>query len=166
MDKITPSIDVDIRIAWKKADPDIMADARDLWRRLSVLPETGDVDFRADEIVVAAYVGDRLAGVATAFVRELEFLRHKFFMLRGLVSPDFRQHQLARLMLAHSYGVLKQWSMDHPEEKVMGAAGVLQSSALTAKKRPPSSPVGAFVLMGYTPTGEQIRVSWFDHVVV
>lgn len=166
MNDITEPLDIELLTAWKRADAAIEADAKALWRRLSVLPEGADADLRADEIVVAAYVGGTLAGVSTAFVRELEFLRHRFAMLRGLVAPEFRKHNIGRMLLGRSREVLEQWSRDHPDEAVMGVAGVIQNPALVAKERPPTSPVGAFTLVGYTQEGEQIRVAWFDHARV
>jgi len=48
----------------------------------------------------------------------------------------------------------------------MGVAGVIQNPVLVGKPRTPTSPVGAFTLVGYTPEGEQIRVAWFDHARV
>lgn len=37
-------LDVAMRKAWRQADPAIEADAKALWRRLSVLPEGVDAD--------------------------------------------------------------------------------------------------------------------------
>lgn len=162
----TGPLDVVIRTAWKRADPVIETDAKALWRRLSVLPEGVDADLRADEIVSAAYVGDALAGVSTAFVRELEFLRHRFYMFRGLVAPEFRKHNIGRRLLANVRDVLEPWARDHPEEGIMGIAGVIQNPVLVERPRLPTSPVGAFTLVGYTDSGEQIRVAWFDHARV
>jgi GNAT superfamily N-acetyltransferase len=159
-------LDVDMKPAWRKADPGIEADAKALWRRLSVLPEGVDMDLRAEEIVVAAYVGEELAGVSTAFIRPIEFLRHRFAMLRGMVAPEFRMHNIGRRLVFHSRLVLEEWAREHPEEGVMGVAGVLQNRGLVEKPRLPTSPVGAFTLVGYTDAGEQIRVAWFDHVRV
>jgi GNAT superfamily N-acetyltransferase len=162
----TGPLDVAIRHVWRQTDAAIEADAKALWRRLSVLPEGVDADLRADEIVSAAYVGDVLAGVTTAFVRELEFLRHRFYMFRGLVAPEFRKHNIGRRLLAHAREVLEAWAREHPEEGVAGIAGVIQNPVLVDRPRMPTSPVGAFTLVGYTDNGEQIRVAWFDHVRV
>lgn len=159
----TGPLRVEMRTVWKKSDADVETDAKALWRRLSVLPEGVDADLRIDEMVCAAYVEGALAAVATAFVREVEFLRHRFAMLRGLVAPEYRRHNVGRRVLAHSFIVLDRWSREHPEEAVMGVAGVLQSPILAEKATMASSPIGGFTLAGYTDRGEQIRVAWFDH---
>ena len=77
---------VEARVGWKLADPTIEQDARALWTRLAVLPAKVDMDQRAGEIVAIAYVDGEAAGVATAFIREIEFLRARFAMFRCAVA--------------------------------------------------------------------------------
>lgn len=162
----TQPLDIDMHMVWRQGDAKVEADVKALWRRMSVLPEGIDADLRVEEIVSVAYHGETLVGVSTAFVRELEFLRHKFAMLRGTVAPEYRQHNIGRRLLAHSRIALEVWAREHPEAEIAGCAGVIQNPKLVEKPRKPTSPVGAFVLVGYTDKDEQIRVSWFDHVRV
>ena len=162
----TGELGIEWRTAWLKKDPTIEADAKALWRRLSVLPGGVDPDLRAEELVSAAYAGDQLAAVSTAFVRPLEFLRQRFAMFRCVVAPEFRRHSVARKIAGHSRGVLEQWSYDHPEEAVMGMATVVQNADIQAKSRGAIWRSSGLALVGYSAEGEEIRVAWFDHARV
>jgi len=158
--------EIELRTVWRQDDAAIKADVKALWRRLSILPGGVDAETRADEIVCAAYCDGVLAGVSTAFIRELEFLRQRFAMLRGVVAPEFRRQHLGGRLLVQSRDVLERWSREQPGERVMGVAAVVQSPNLLSKPRKAVSPLGGFVLVGYTQQGEQIRVAWFDHAYV
>lgn len=162
----TKELGVEWRTAWRLADPKIEADAKALWRRLSVLPEGVDPDLRADELVSAAYVGDQLVAVSTAFIREIEFLRRRFAMFRCVVAPEFRRHSVSRKISGHSREVLEKWSFDRPEEEVMGMATVVQNDEIKAKPRGAIWRSSGLTLVGYTNDGEEIRVAWFDHARV
>jgi hypothetical protein len=165
---LQPAIDLgaELRIGWKLADAVISADAKALWARLEALPGGIDPDLRAEEIVSAGYVNDELAAVSTAFVRDLPFLRQRFAMLRVLVAPEFRRHSISRLIASHSRDVLEQWSLEHPEEAVMGMATVHQADLRNNRKSRPVKRGSRMVLVGYTTEGEKILVAWFDHARV
>jgi hypothetical protein len=162
----TAALGVEWRSGWLAADPAIEADAKALWRRLSLLPAGVDPDLRAGEIVSAAYVDGALAAVSTAFVREIDFLRARFAMFRCVVAPEFRRHSVARKIAGHSREVLEQWSYDHQGEGVLGMATVVQSEDLVGKPRRAIWRTSGLALVGYTDDGEQIRVAWFDHAQV
>ena len=162
----TAELGVEWRTAWKQADTAIEADAKSLWRQLSLLPGGVDPDLRADELVSAAYADGALVAVSTAFVREIEFLRARFAMFRCVVSPDFRGHSVARKIAGHSREVLEQWSYEHPELAVKGMATVVQNADIMAKSRGAIWRTSGLTLVGYTDEGEPIRVAWFDHAVV
>lgn len=161
----TAELGVEWRSGWLAADPAIEADAKALWRRLSLLPGGLDPDQRAAEIVSAAYVQGELAAISTAFVREIEFLRARFAMFRCVVAPEFRRHSVARKIAGHSREVLEQWAYDH-DQGVMGMATVVQSEDLVGKPRRAVWRTSGLTLVGFTDEGEQIRVAWFDHAAV
>jgi hypothetical protein len=162
----TASLGIVWQTAWKLADPKIEADAKSLWRQLGVLPGGIDPNLRAEELVSAAYSGDALAAVSTAFVRDIPFLRQRFAMFRCVVAPEFRKHSVARKIAGHSKEVLEQWSYDNPGEGVMGMATVVQNADIMAKSRGAIWRSSGLTLVGYTDDDEEIRVAWFEHARV
>ena len=154
------------RTGWKRADPKIRADALALWSRLKLLPPKANPQARADEIVAAAYLGDQLAAVGTAYPSEVLLLRRRFAVWRVAVAPEFRRHHLMFALGGYSREVLEAWSNDHPEEKVLGMASITSFRALSEAKLPGILPGSGLTMIGYTPEGNRIRVAWFDHARV
>jgi hypothetical protein len=56
---------------------------------------------------------------------------------------------------------------DHPQEKVLGMATIVESPMLDEVSKIPFWPnapgLNGLVLVGYTSVGRQLRVSWFEH---
>jgi hypothetical protein len=159
----TGELGVEWRPAWRLRDPVIETDAKALWERLSLLPTGVDLDQRAEELVCAAYVDGEIAGAATAFVRDIDFLKARFAMFRCAVDPKFRAHSIARKIAGVSKDILQTWAFETTEDEVLGMATVVQSADIQAKSRSAIWRTSGLVLVGYTDMGEQIRVAWFDH---
>jgi len=162
----TVELGVEWRPAWRLRDAKIESDAKSLWRRLSVLPEGVDPDLRADELVCSAYVNGQMIAAATAFVRDIEFLKARFAMFRCAVDPDFRRHSVSRRIAGVAKDILEAWSLEHPEADVKGMATVVQNADIAARPRGAIWRSSGLVLVGYTDANEQIRVAWFDHARV
>jgi hypothetical protein len=153
--------------AWRRNDPKIAADAIALWRRLGVLPANLDPAARAEELCLAAYGDGELVGVSTMVLETVPQLRCRLGFCRCLVAPEHRQQGLARKLGINSRALLAQWSQDNPQEKVLGMATIVESQMLDEVSKIPVWPnapgLNGLVLVGYTPAGQQVRVSWFEH---
>src|SRR5882724_1351276 len=75
-----------LRPAWKLSDDTIARDAKALWLRLTTLGPA-EAERRVTELCAAAYAGDNLTGVATAYLDRLEMLRGRFAFFRCLIVP-------------------------------------------------------------------------------
>lgn len=155
--------DYDLRPAWQLSDPEIERDAIAYWERTAILPAGVSPEGRARELVAVAYRGDRLVGVTTAALGRIDTLRGRFAMLRGSVDPAHRRSRLGFDLLLFSRELIERWSLEHPEEKVLGLGAVVESPDLAERARQPFWPQTRMGLIGYTPEGRQIRVAWFAH---
>lgn len=155
--------DYDLRPAWRLGDPLIEADAADFWRRLDLLPPGASPLERAKELVAVAYRDGQIVGVTTAQIGLLEQVRAQTAMLRGAVDPAHRRFHVGRALMLRAYEILEAWAIAHPGEKVAGISGVVEAHELREAQRQPYGPMLGFGLIGFTPDGSQIRVSWFDH---
>jgi hypothetical protein len=151
----------DLRPAWRLDDAQIEADAMEFWRRLGILPSDVRPEDRAKELGAVAYHDGRMVGVATAALGRLEQVRVRLAMLRGAVDPEHRRSHLAQALALYTRVLVERWSMDHPEEKVAGLGAIVESPDLIARQKQPFWPITRFGLVGFTPDGRQIRVSWF-----
>ncbi len=155
--------DFDVRIAWRRDDPRIEADAIALWTRLGILPKDVKPEARARQLVAAAYRGDRIAAVATAVVERIGFLRARFLVLRSLTAPEFRRSNAQTALTMPVKRALEEWAIAHPEEKVAGVIGFVEPGVWGELARVPVAPPWPLTLIAYTHDGHQVRAAWFDH---
>lgn len=156
----------DLRTAWQRSDPQIERDAIAFWRKTSILPPEVRPEDRASELVAVAYGDERVVGVATAQVAVIKTLHGKFAGYRCAVDPDFRRRGLALALTVFSRDLLEQWSLDHPEEKVLGLAAIVESPDLAGRLRDPIWAETRLNLAHFLPNGRQLRVAWFAHARV
>jgi GNAT superfamily N-acetyltransferase len=155
----------DLKPAWRRDDPAIAADVTAFWDRLRALPEGVSPRDRLSELCVAAYRDGALAGVSTVALGDLAAVRARVGYFRCLVAPHHRRSGLATDLLLRSRELVEAWARDNPEEGVMGLAAVIENVGLDIAARP-VWPRSRMTLIGHTPAGLQIRLSWFDHALV
>jgi GNAT superfamily N-acetyltransferase len=151
---------IDVRIAWRRDDPEIERDAIDYWRRLGNLPPDAAPEERAKEVVLAAYDKDRIVGITTAEVGILPQVRTRLAMLRGSVDPEYRRTGIGLAMYPKSLHALESWATANPAEGVKGIGGIIEAAELADAQRVPYWPTVRNGLIGFTPDGRQIRVRW------
>jgi GNAT superfamily N-acetyltransferase len=152
---------IDVRIAWRRNDPQIERDAIDFWTRLGNLPSDVTPGERAGEILLAAYHAGRIVGITTAEVGILPQVRSRLAMLRGSVDPDYRRTGIGLAMYPRSLDALENWAAANPAEGVKGVGAIVEAAELVHVQRVPYWPTVRSGLIGFTPDGRQIRVRWF-----
>jgi len=158
---------ISFRPAWRRGDAAIASDARAFWQRLNILPPTTGVETRLDEICAVAYEGHQLVAVATAVIREVEFVRCRLAMFRCSVDPDARRLRLATQITIYSRKLLELWSLENPDEQLMGMGTVVQSQDLLDREARRSMLRSTKLgLVGFTETNEPIRIAWFEHATL
>lgn len=152
--------------AWRRDNPKHAADAKDYWERLGLVGDPKKREKWATELCTVIYSDGVLVGESTAALMMLPGLRQRFAMCRASVDPEFRRKGIGAELTGYYRIILEAWSAENPEEKVMGVAVALTSAELVERQRDPLwLERGAdMTLIGYMPTGEQLRVGWFRHV--
>jgi hypothetical protein len=153
---------VDVRPAWRLADPQMESDAIAFWRRLGLLRGEVTPEARAKELCTIFYVEGRVAAVSTATLDEMPFIRARLAMLRVAVDPDYRRLHLAVKAMQAGRDFFERWSQE-TGERAHGVGVVIQSPDLREHSRTPKWPRSGLNLIGYTNSGQQIRVAWFEH---
>lgn len=153
----------DIRLAWQRNDPEIEADAIDMWSRLGILPTEVKPEDRAKQLVSAAYSEGRIAAVATGVVEHIAFLRARFVVMRSMTAPDFRRTHAQVALALPTMTLLEEWAKANPEEKIAGLIGFVEPGAWGEAARMPCGPYFGWTLVAYTHDNQQVRVIWFDH---
>ena len=150
--------------AWMKDDWKIEADAKAFWEKLGLI-SAEERERRVKELCGAAYLDGVLVAVSTVTVSVVPQVRAKLGMYRCAVDPDHRRQDLAERISGYTRQVLEAWSVENPQEKLLGYGAIIQAAELMRKGLEPIwFDWGTdLVLCGYTQRGEQIRVGWFRH---
>jgi hypothetical protein len=156
-------IQLDLRTAWRLADPQLQQDAIDFWTRWNLLPANVWPPHRATELCVVAYVDGEVAAVSTAELAPLHQLRARFAMFRCAVAPPYRRGPVVAELAESSRLALMDWARAHPEERIKGMATVTETPGLLKMKQ---TAIWRYkdlrlVLVGFTGEGHPIRVAWF-----
>jgi hypothetical protein len=153
----------EVRIAWRRDDPAIEADAIDFWTRNGLLPEGVSPEQRAKELVAAAYKNGVLVAVATAVPEQIGFLRARCLRLRSMADPGCPRDDVEAAFAAPIRRALEGWAADHPEETLAGVVTFVEPRAWGELARMPVWPDSRLTLVGYLNDGRQVRAFWFDH---
>jgi hypothetical protein len=153
--------DITFRLAWRLDDSIIAQDAAEFWRRLNVLGPQ-EITRRTSELCTVAYSGEHIVGVATAYLNQFESLKARFAFFRCLVGNQPRREHMVSRLAQLSLEQLESWAMNNKSEQIMGMAEVIPAGELKERQHEPVWPELNLNLVGYMPSGEQIRVSWFS----
>jgi hypothetical protein len=153
----------DIRLAWRRDDAGVEADAIEMWTRLGILPPDVRAEDRARQLAAAAYSEGRIAAVATGVVEQIDFLRARFVVMRSMTAPEFRRTHAQIALALPTITMLEEWAKANPEEKVAGLIAFVEAGAWGEAARVPRGPHFGWTLVAYTQDGRQVRVIWFDH---
>ena len=154
---------IEVRVAWRRDDPGIEADAIAFWKRLDLLPPGVAPEQRAKELIAAAYRDGRLIAVSTATIERVDFLRARFAVLRGATDPEHRRSHAQLALAVPSRKALQRWALDHPEEGLAGGLAIVDRAEWGDFVSLPVWPESELMLIGHTADGKQIRAAWFDH---
>lgn len=156
-----PLGEVEFRTAWRREDPQIEADAIAFWKRMGILPVEATPEQRARELVLAVYANGAIVAVVTAELGLFPQVRARLAMLRGAVDPALRRTYVGFAMMLKAREILESWSAQYPDERLAGLGGIIEAPVLVAREKEPYWPISGFGVVGFTPDGRQIRVSWF-----
>jgi hypothetical protein len=159
--------EITFRAAWCRDDAALIRDAKAFWRSLGLAMSEEEADERARELCGVAYEGDKLIAVSTAMPYFYPRLRSRFAFYRSMVVPEFRRRNLASRLCVYSRDLLAGWSIEHPEEKLMGLLIAFESDEFKGHRHAPVAlQLGLqLYLVGYK-GNNHIRVVWFDHATV
>ncbi len=157
--------DVELKPAWRLGDPKIGQDVVAFWKKHNLMPQGASGEGRLSELVAVGYDGEELVAIATAFIVHVDFVNCKLAMFRCAVSPEKRRSRISTVITTYARELLEKWSLEHPEEAVMGMGSVTQARELESRRRAflRSAHLG---FVGWTKEGHPIRIAWFEHAQI
>ncbi len=116
--------------AWRKNNPALEADAIAFWRKSKFLPKGVAAEERAKELCGLVYRDGEVIAVSTITIQKMPRFRCRIAMYRCAASPSFRRSPYSLQVTNESRALMEQWSLEHPEEGVMGLAAAIESKLL------------------------------------
>jgi hypothetical protein len=157
--------EIDFRLAWRKNDSALEAAATEFWTRLKLLPRNVTPQQRAKELCTMALRDGQVICLTTATVEAMKQFRCRMAVYRIATQPAVRRRDVTAELAEYTLAQMEEWSLQHPEEGIMGLAAIIQARQFVTQ-RPSVFWPGQMTFMGYTETGHQIRVAWFKHATV
>jgi hypothetical protein len=150
-------------VAWRRDDAELAAGALAFWKSIGLPANLAQE--RVPELCNVARMDGRVVGVTTVSLSDYVPVKCRIAMLRCAVAPEFRKHYLATYLTRDTLTIMEAWSLENPQEHLQGVGFAIQAEALGSKA---VHPLWAdwnthYNLIGYTPSGEQMRLAWFRH---
>lgn len=163
--KAQTMLEIELKSAWQKKDPRFEQDAIEYWTEHGLVADE-ELEKRSRQLSAVAYHGDKLVGITTATLVDYKMLGHRLAFHRVSAHHDYRRNQVMNRVATKAIDVLQQWSLENPQKRIAGICTHYDAPYLRAGNRPPVSEIHRFFLCGYTDSGRQVRVRWFDHTRV
>jgi hypothetical protein len=154
---------IDYLTAWRRADADLIADAKAFWKGLGLTAEAAER--RAPQLCAVARADRKVIGVTTVTLMDHTPLKSRLAFLRCAVAPEFRKHYLATFLTRNTLTIMEGWSLENPQEKLQGLGFIIEANELGSKAVYPqwADWNTHYNLIGFTDRGDQIRLAWFRH---
>ncbi len=158
---------ITLRTAWRANEKELERDAKTFWQSQGqLLPAGVDPDERARELCAVAYRDGQAVGVSTATLEFVPQFRSRMAVYRCAVAKDLvTLPPLSWGITDYSRKVLEQWSLENPNEKVMGLMAIVQARAFIERYPQIVAPLN-MTFTGFTAAGFPIRVAWFKHATI
>lgn len=150
---------------WPAADAQTRAAVMAFWRDRDALPPGADPEARADDLCVVARRGDAIAAVCSVTIAPFAQVRQNIAWLRMLAPPEAGGRSLRLALADRAVAALDSWSAANPAAGALGV-GLVGGGADVEGRRDVAGAATAFVLAGYAPSGEAIRIAWFSHAQI
>lgn len=153
---------ITFKFCWRKNDSALVRDARMFWQATQTLyPE--EIEERSAQLCALAYRDGQVVAASTGHLFDFPRLRSRFVYYRTIVDAGVRRQRLASRLCVFSRDRLAEWARANPEEKIAGLFIVIQAEEFKVRQHVPVAKQLSLdlVLVGYTPSGHQIRIVWF-----
>lgn len=141
-------------------DRTLREEACRFWRAREAFTPDTDLSGPAAALSVVAHDGEEMIATSSLRIVPVPALRKRFVMLRCFVAPRWRGSGLREALAAENFRIGEAAS--ETSNGVAPPAGMLTICGSGDRSSRPVDRAG-FMLAGYTPGGDQVRLRWFGH---
>lgn len=154
---------LNIAAVWKQVTPELQSELIAFWARNHAIADPTRIAARAQQAVCIARDDDgALWGVGTAYLRVLPSLGQPTYFYRQFFAEGARGQRMTRPFFNRVVETLQAYNASLPAPESLGVLFEFQNALLTARYTAAYEPDGNSTFIGYSPRGNQLRVTYFE----
>ena len=158
---------INIVPAWKQVTPELADELVAFWLENQALGDEASARQRTEQaICVARDENGKLQGVSTGVIRVLPRLRQPMYYYRQFFARSLRGKHQELPFYRHCKQVLQDYNADLPVAESLGILLEIENSKIAAAYKRAIEPGFDAVFIGYSPSGLELRVSYFENAVL
>lgn len=147
---------------WEADSATYAEEVKSFWERHNLLDTSINPDERAKQVVFkVTSEQDGIAGLSTAFKVRIPQIKHYFFAVRCVLSPDARIPGLLSKLLVETRDFLESLYLKGVEKECIGITTLVENEDLKKHRREAVWPASEMAFVGKSPKGHHIRVYYF-----
>ena len=156
-----------ITTVWKQVTPELSAELVAFWQAHRAIASVDEARQRAQQAVCTLRdESGAICGVATAVVKITPRLRQPTYYYRIFLAPAVRGHDAFLPMVRQSKQALHAYNQGLERPESLGLLFELENGKLGKAYPHAYEPVFDAAFIGYSPSGKQLRVSYFSDAML
>jgi hypothetical protein len=152
---------------WGQVAPELADELCAFWIEHKAIANPAAARARAAQAVCVARDGQGgLAGVATAEIKVLPRLRQPLYYYRQFFARALRGQRQELPFYLEAKRILREHNASLPRPESLGLLLELQNAKIASAYRHAHEPGFEATFIGYSPRGQQLRVSYFEGAVL
>jgi len=149
---------------WAEKDQALLDEIVSTWEKYGITVEgEAAVDRAKNVVLLVRNSGGEIIGISTARIHYINRLKANMFVYRGFVVPEYRRMKIMTNMVVITRDYLES-IYESVKPHCLGIIAEIQNKGLVDTLRYPVYPKSKLALIGYSNTGNQIRVYYFQNV--
>ena len=148
---------------WQQVTPELQSELIAFWARNHAITDPTQIAARAQQAVcVGRDEKGELWGVGTAYLGVLPSLGQPTYFYRQFFSEAARGQRMTIPFFDRVVETLQAHNASLPAPESIGVLLELQNQMLSSRYTAAYMPVGDSIFIGYSPRGNQLRVTYFE----
>ena len=166
---VRPNTDPSFEIVpvWRNVSPELIAELSGLWAQTGAIADPASAATRGQQAVcIGRDANGAICAVGTAVIRTLPRLRQPMYYYRQFFARPLRGQRQELPFYREARRILQEYNASLPRPESLGLLMELQNPKIAAAYRRPHEPGFEATFIGYSPRGQQMRVSWFEDALL
>ncbi len=157
-----PTPEITFQNVWEEKNQELLDEIVEVWNRHRALPRGENPLDRAKQVVyLARNKENRIVGISTAYISWVKQLKANMFVYRGFVAQHYRRMGILTKLTLMTRDYLETIHRSI-NPRCLGIIATIENAGLNQTLRQAVYPKSKLALIGYTKSGNPIRVYYFQ----